>query len=235
MVEPPTNRQSGATDLADPNLESIPPALVSGGLVGSFRAAIAGVLRTIASQRNMKIHTLSGLMVFIVGMTLPLGLDVRVALVFAVAIVWFAEILNTALEAFVDLHIRTYHRLAMMAKDAAAAGVLILASATVLVLAEILYTQWHLVTDNLPAVQRAVLFGVPCVLLEALGLFVVRRGALAVVRLLVSLGLLAPLVATAEDPFFAALAVWVVLTAAYARWSFPRMARAGGTRLVVGP
>lgn len=234
MVAPPL-RPNEATDLSDPNLESIPPVLLPGGIVGSFRAAIAGVLRTIAAQRNMKIHVVSGLMVLIVGMALPLGLEVRVALLFAVAIVWFAEILNTALEAFVDLHIRTYHRLAMMAKDAAAAGVLILASATVLVLAEILYTQWHLVTDNLPAVQRAVIFGVPCVLLEALGLFVVRRGALAVLRLLVSLGLLAPLVATTEDPFFAALALWVVLIAAYARWSFPRMARAGAARLLAGP
>ena len=202
----PRNGKDEPTDLADPNLASIPPVMLQGGLVGSFRAAIAGVLRTIAAQRNMKIHVLSGLMVLIVGMALPLSLDVRVALIFAVAIVWFAEILNTALEAFVDLHIRTYHRLAMMAKDAAAAGVLILASATVVVLLEILYTQWHVVTENLPAVQRAVMFGVPCVIVEAVGLFVVRRGALAVVRLLASLGLLAPLVASTRDPFFAGLA-----------------------------
>ncbi|OGQ19392.1 MAG: hypothetical protein A2138_08050 [Deltaproteobacteria bacterium RBG_16_71_12] len=204
--------------------------MLHGGIVGSFRAAIAGVLRTIAAQRNMKIHVLSGLMVLIVGMALPLGLEVRVALVFAIAIVWFAEILNTALEAFVDLHIRTYHRLAMMAKDAAAAGVLVLACATVVVLCEILYTQWHLVTDNLPSVQRAVLFGVPCVLLEAVGLFALRRGALAVVRLLASLALLAPIVVATRDPLFAGLAVLVVLVAAYARWSFPRVARGGGQR-----
>ncbi len=219
------------TDLSDPNLASIPPAMLHGGIGGSFRAAIAGVLRTIAAQRNMKIHVLSGLMVLIVGMALPLGLEVRVALVFAIAIVWFAEILNTALEAFVDLHIRTYHRLAMMAKDAAAAGVLVLACATVVVLCEILYTQWHLVTDNLPAVQRAVLFGVPCVLLEAVGLFALRRGALAVVRLAASLALLAPLVVATRDPLFAGLAVLVVLVAAYARWSFPRVSRGGSQRL----
>ncbi len=231
MTAPPI-RPGEPTDLSDPNLESIPPVLLPGGLVGSFRAAIAGVLRTIAAQRNMKIHVVSGLMVLIVGMALPLGLEVRVALLFAVAIVWFAEILNTALEAFVDLHIRTYHRLAMMAKDAAAAGVLVLACATVVVLGEILTTQWHLVTDNLPAVQRAVLFGVPCVALELVGLFLVRRGALAVVRLVASLALLAPLVVTTKDPIFAALAVALVIIAAWARWSFPRMDRGGaGVRL----
>lgn len=230
MVAPRTGRDE-PTDLSDPNLASIPPVMLQGGLVGSFRAAIAGVLRTIAAQRNMKIHVLSGLMVLIVGMALPLSLDVRVALIFAVAIVWFAEILNTALEAFVDLHIRTYHRLAMMAKDAAAAGVLILASATVMVLLEILYTQWHVVTENLPAVQRAVMFGVPCVVVEAVGLFVVRRGAVAVVRLVASLGLLAPLVASTRDPFFAGLAVLLILIAAYARWSFPRVPRPVGVRI----
>ncbi len=230
MVAPRTGRDE-PTDLSDPNLASIPPVMLQGGLVGSFRAAIAGVLRTIAAQRNMKIHVLSGLMVLIVGMALPLSLDVRVALIFAVAIVWFAEILNTALEAFVDLHIRTYHRLAMMAKDAAAAGVLILASATVMVLLEILYTQWHVVTENLPAVQRAVMFGVPCVVVEAVGLFVVRRGAVAVVRLVASLGLLAPLVASTRDPFFAGLAVLLIVIAAYARWSFPRVPRPVGVRI----
>lgn len=231
MAAPPATTPREPTDLSDPNLESIPPVMLPGGLAGSFRAAIAGVLRTIASQRNMKIHVVSGLMVLIVGMALPLSLEVRVALIFAVAIVWFAEILNSALEAFVDLHIRTYHRLAMMAKDAAAAGVLILASATVVVLLEILYTQWQVVTDNLPSVQRAVMFGVPCVVVEALGLFVVRRGAFALVRLAASLGLLAPLVVTTFDPFFAGLAVLLVLIAAYARWSFPRLPRHGGARL----
>lgn len=225
--------QSEATDLSDPNLASIPPVMLHGGIVGSFRAAIAGVLRTIAAQRNMKIHVLSGLMVLIVGMALPLGLEVRVALVFAIAIVWFAEILNTALEAFVDLHIRTYHRLAMMAKDAAAAGVLILACATVVVLCEILYTQWHLVTDNLPSVQRALLFGLPCVLLEGVGLFALRRGVLAVARVLASLALLMPLVVTTRDPFFAGLAVVLVLLSAYARWSFPRLTHAAGVRIDV--
>ncbi|MCC7074900.1 MAG: diacylglycerol kinase family protein [Deltaproteobacteria bacterium] len=231
MVAPPL-RPNEATDLSDPNLESIPPVLLPGGIVGSFRAAIAGVLRTIAAQRNMKIHVVSGLMVLIVGMALPLGLEVRVALLFAVAIVWFAEILNTALEAFVDLHIRTYHRLAMMAKDAAAAGVLVLACATVVVLAEILTTQWHLVTDNLPAVQRAVVFGVPCAVLELVGLFLVRRGVLALVRLVASLALLAPLAVTTTDPIFAVLAVALVLIAAWARWNFPRKAQGGGVRVL---
>ncbi len=223
------------TDLKDPMLESIPPvvAVATGqrsGILSSFRAAIAGVLRTIAAQRNMKIHVLSAFMVLIVGMALPLELSSRVALLFAIAIVFFAEILNTALEAFVDLHVRDYHRLAMMAKDAAAAGVLVLAATTVFVLAEILWVEWDLVTSNLDAVQRSVTFGVPMVAVEAIGLFAVRRGAFAVVRVIASLALLAPLVIATTDPIYAALTVGLVLIAAYARWSFPRMSGRGAPR-----
>lgn len=225
---------SPPADLKDPLLESIPPALSltdgPSGIVASFRAAIAGVLRTIAAQRNMKFHVLSAMMVLIIGMALPLAPSTRVALLFAIAIVFFAEILNTALEAFVDLHVRDYHRLAMMAKDAAAAGVLVLAATTVAVLAEVLWSEWHVVTANMVAVHRSLLFGVPLVFCEALGLFAVRRGVLAVLRLLASCALLLPLVRESVDPIYATLSLTLVLVAAYARWSFPRMAGRGAPR-----
>ncbi len=236
---PPTKVDAAKVDDAPVDAQTEPlkseeldaiPAGVARGLAGSFRAAIVGVLRTVAAQRNMKIHVIAALMVVIVGMALPLGLAPRVALLFAVGIVFFAEILNTSLEAFVDLHIRDYHRLAMMAKDAAAAGVFVLAITTVIVLGEILWTQWDLVTGNVEAVQRSVAFGVPLVFVEAAGLFLVRRGALAVVRVLVSAALLTPLVMHTRDPIYAALAVVLIVTAAWARWSFPRLTGRGAPR-----
>jgi len=223
------------TDLKDPNLESIPPVEVRPTLIdelkNSFGAAFAGVLRTIAAERNMKIHVVSALMVLIVGMALPLDLSARIALLFAISIVFFAEILNTALEAFVDLFVRDYSRLAMMAKDAAAAGVLVLAAATVAVLGEILWTQWDVVTTNLDAVKRSVIFGVPLVMSEALGLFIIRRGVGAFLRFAFSIGLLFPLAQHTTDPIFAAVTVILVVVAAYARWSFPRITGRGAPRL----
>jgi diacylglycerol kinase (ATP) len=210
-------------DLGDPHLDTIPPVrVVSGrggpaGIVSSFRVAVAGVLRTVATQRNMKIHVVAGLMVMIVGMALPLDLSTRVALLFAVSIVFFAEILNTALEAIIDLFVKDFHRLAMLAKDAAAGGVLVFAVTTVFVLAEILWMQWHVVMQNIDAVVRSCAFGIPVVLLEAAGLFVVRRTAVQVARAAASLALLAPLVLHTRDPFFAALAVVLVVMAFVAR------------------
>lgn len=199
-----------------------PASPAPGGIVASFRAAITGVLRTVACQRNMKLHVVSALMVVIVGMALPLDLSTRVALLFAVALVFFAEILNTGLEALVDLYIGEYHRLAMLAKDAAAAGVFVLAVVTVLVLCEILWTRWDLVENNLDAVWHSVAFGVPLVVVEIVGLFVVRRGPLALLRFALAVGLLVPLVRASTDPIFAGLAVTLVIMSAYARWAFPR-------------
>ena len=207
----------------EPRADSMPPVSVvvggvgRGGLASSFRVAIAGVLRTVATQRNMKVHVLSGLMVMIVGMALPLELGVRVALLFSVSIVLFAEILNTALEALIDLFVTDFHRLAMLAKDAAAGGVLVFAVTTVLVLADILFTEWHLVRDNLDAVARSCLFGIPLVVVEAAGLFVVRRPRLQAARLVVSGLLLAPLLVHSTDPIFAIVAVVFVVMAASAR------------------
>jgi diacylglycerol kinase (ATP) len=212
-------------DLKDPHLDSIPPVAgqrLPAGLPASFRAAFAGVVRTVASQRNMKIHVLSALMVMIVGMALPLGLAPRVALLFSVGLVFFAEILNTALEAFVDLHVQEFHRLAMLAKDAAAAGVLVLALMTVVVLGEILWTQWDVVAAHLDEVERSVMFGVPLVVVEGLGLFVVKRGPLAPVRFLVSCALFTPLALHSSDPIFAFIGAVLIALAAWSRWWFPR-------------
>ena len=211
-------------DLGDPHLDTIPPVgsvvvggAGRGGVAASFRVAIAGVLRTVATQRNMKIHVVSALMVMIVGMALPLDLSVRVALLFAVAIVFFAEILNTALEALIDLFVKDFHRLAMLAKDAAAGGVLVMAVTTVIVLAEILWMQWDVVEKNLDAVSRSVMFGVPLVAVEAIGLFLIRRRVLQVPRLLLSLGLMVPLVMNTKDPLFAGVALLFVGMAFVAR------------------
>jgi diacylglycerol kinase (ATP) len=217
------HQQRGA--LKDPHLDTIPPvhAVVGAshrGIVGSFRVAFDGVLRTIATQRNMKVHVVAGLMVAVVGMALPLDLSVRVSLLFAVSIVFFAEILNTALEALIDLFVHDFHRLAMLAKDAAAGGVLVFAITTVLVLGDILWTEWGTVTSHPEAVLRSCLFGIPLAINEALGLFVVRRVAFNMVRLVISGGLLAPLLWNTTDPVFAIVAVLLVAAAAAARLGY---------------
>jgi diacylglycerol kinase (ATP) len=187
----------------------------------SFRAALAGVGRTVATQRNMKLHVISALMVTIVGMALPFDLDLRVSLLFAIALVFFAEILNSGLEALVDLFVEDFHRLAMFAKDAAAAGVLVLSIAAALIFAEIVWTRWDLVTDNIDAVARSVIYGGPLVVIVGFVLFVARRRAWLVAALAGALALTVPLLSHGRDPIFAGLAIALIALACWSRFAFP--------------
>ncbi|MBN2361648.1 MAG: diacylglycerol kinase family protein [Deltaproteobacteria bacterium] len=209
-----------AEHLTDPGLAAIPRPFWR-GFIASFEAAIAGVLRTVATQRNMKIHTTAALLVMLVGMALPLDLATRSALIFAIAAVMFAEILNTAIEALVDLFIGTYHRLAMLAKDAAAAGVLLLAVGATVIFCDIIIVNWPLVQLHLDRVWRFALLGVPLAAMQVLILFGPRKGLWPNLATALGTVLLAPLIAWSVDPLFSAAAVLVFLSARAARAFFP--------------
>src|SRR5687768_4555856 len=149
-------------------------------LLSSFSFALDGLLRTLNSQRNMKIHWVSGLAVMLVGMALELDLASRASVIFCVALVLCMEVLNTSLEAFVDLHVKHYAVTAMIAKDAAAAAVLILSIGAVVVFADILLHRWDMVIASGPAILRTIAAGVPLLAIMAIGLWIPRS-----VRLLV--------------------------------------------------
>ena len=136
------------------------------GLFGAFVHAWQGLVWTCARQRNMKIHVVSAELVGLVGSALPLGLAEKVTLVFCVMLVFFSEVVNSALEALVDLHIEKFHELAKVAKDTAAAGVLVLSIGTVVLFAVILVADWPIVADHPSEVLRQFAVGIP---LSALG------------------------------------------------------------------
>lgn len=187
----------------------------------SFEAATAGVLRTVATERNMKAHTSAAMLVMLVGMALPLDLATRSALIFAIAFVMFAEVLNTAIEALVNLYIGTYRRLAMLTKDAAAAGVLILAVGAVVIFFDILIVNWSMVTTNLDQVWRFTLFGVPVATCQVVILFGPRRRWLLTVLFVVAVCLMVPLIAWSVDPLFSAGALLALGASFVARRTFP--------------
>ena len=109
-----------------------------GGFLQSFAHAWNGLVHTVVYQRNMRVHLVSAVLVGLVGIGMPLGLAEKVTLLFCVMNVFFAEILNTALEQLVDLAIQQFDEKARVVKDAAAAGVLVLALGTVVIFAAIL-------------------------------------------------------------------------------------------------
>ena len=120
-----------------------------------------GLIHTVVHQRNMRMHVISGILVGLVGGGIPLGLAEKVTLIFCVLLVLFAEMLNSALEQLVDLAIQQFDEKAKLTKDIAAAGVLVLAIGTVVIFAAVLVHNADAIFQNLPAVQRQVLFGVP--------------------------------------------------------------------------
>jgi len=100
----------------------------------SFRNAFAGWWFVIRTQKNAWIHTAASLLVVLMAFWLQLDATRWVMLIFAIALVWTAEFLNTALEAVVDLasH-QEIHPLAKVGKDVGAAAVLIAAMCAALI------------------------------------------------------------------------------------------------------
>ncbi len=109
----------------------------------------------------MRIHLISAVLVGLVGSGIHLGLAEKVTLIFCVLLIFFAEILNSALEHLVDLATRHFDEKARLTKDTAAAGVLVLALGTVVIFAAILVHNWGTVTASGPQIARQVVLGVP--------------------------------------------------------------------------
>jgi diacylglycerol kinase len=93
----------------------------------AFQYAFHGWWYVIRTQRNAWIHTLMTALVVAVSLWLRLSGRDWAVLLMAIALVWTAEFINTALEAVVDLASPTRHPLAKVGKDVGAAAVLIAA------------------------------------------------------------------------------------------------------------
>lgn len=99
----------------------------------SFRYAFAGIGYVLRTQPNAQIHALATLTVVMLGVWLKLAQVEWALLVLAMGGVWGAEIMNSALEALVDLVMPDPHPHAKIAKDCAAAAVLVAAGVAVVI------------------------------------------------------------------------------------------------------
>jgi diacylglycerol kinase len=99
----------------------------------SFRYAFAGLGYVLRSQRNAWIHGAITLGVIPLSAWLGLSRSEWALIVLAMGAVWTGEITNTAIEAIVDLASPDPHPLARVAKDCAAAAVLVTSGAAVVI------------------------------------------------------------------------------------------------------
>lgn len=91
----------------------------------SFQYAYEGWWYVIRTQHNAWIHTTVSILVLAIGLWLRLPVRDWAVLILAMMAVWIAEFMNTALEALVDMATEEFHPLAKIAKDVAAAAVLV--------------------------------------------------------------------------------------------------------------
>lgn len=99
----------------------------------SFRYAFSGWWYVIRTQRNAWIHALFSVIVILVCLWLGLTALEWALIIGAIAMVWTAEFINTALEAMVDLASPSRNHLARVSKDVGAAAVLIASLASALI------------------------------------------------------------------------------------------------------
>ncbi len=99
----------------------------------SFRHALNGLLLSYKTQRHLRFHFGLAVLALIAGLLWRLPRVELLILIGAISLVILCELFNTALEAVVDLVTAEYHPLAKVAKDVAAAAVLVAAINAVLI------------------------------------------------------------------------------------------------------
>lgn len=92
----------------------------------SIGHAIDGIIDLIKRERNAKIHLAATALVIYVGWKLDFVAQEWIWISLAVACVWVAELINSAIERLTDLVSPDHHPLAKQVKDYAAGAVLIM-------------------------------------------------------------------------------------------------------------
>lgn len=95
--------------------------------IDAFKYAFSGWWHVIRTQRNAWIHATASAIVLALAIWLKLDRIEWALILIAIAMVWTAEFINTALEAGIDLITADHHPLAKISKDVSAAAVLIAA------------------------------------------------------------------------------------------------------------
>ena len=100
-------------------------------MFAAFGYAFAGLRTAWRTQRNVRIHAVLAVLALVAGALVRLPPFGWGLLAIAIALVLVTELLNTALEALVDLASPGEHPLAKTAKDVAAAAVLVASAGAV--------------------------------------------------------------------------------------------------------
>ena len=94
-------------------------------IIQSFNFAFEGIIHVLRTQRNMRIHFGVAVAVLVAALAFDVSRLELIALLLAIAFVLIAEMVNSAIEAAIDVATSSFDPLAKLAKDIAAGAVLI--------------------------------------------------------------------------------------------------------------
>jgi diacylglycerol kinase (ATP) len=95
------------------------------GVFESFNFAFEGIIHVLRTQRNMRIHFAIAVAVLVFALIVDVTKLELIALLISIAFVLIAEMLNSAVEAAIDIATTEFDPMAKLAKDVAAGAVLI--------------------------------------------------------------------------------------------------------------
>jgi diacylglycerol kinase len=99
----------------------------------SFRYAIAGIIQLVKQEPNMRIHAVASVVVVAAGLIQDLSRWQWLGIVFAIALVWITEAINTAVEMLCNIVCdNKFHPMVKIIKDVSAGAVLLAAIASVI-------------------------------------------------------------------------------------------------------
>ena len=91
----------------------------------SFKHAYDGIIYALLREKNMHVHAVMAVLVIVCGILFDIGYSEWLVCFILIALVISMELINTAIEAVVDLITTKENKLAKVAKDTSAGAVLV--------------------------------------------------------------------------------------------------------------
>jgi diacylglycerol kinase (ATP) len=107
-------------------------------ILDSFNFAFEGIIHVLRTQRNLRIHFAVAFAVLVLALVVDVTKIELVVLLLSITFVLIAEMLNSAIEAAIDIATTSFDPMAKLAKDIAAGAVLI-ATANALVVGYLVF------------------------------------------------------------------------------------------------
>lgn len=131
-------------------------------LISSFNYAVEGVIYALSTEKNMKIHFGIALIILIFSLFMGLTKIELMVLLLTMSSVIIAEMINTAVEATIDIYTKEFHPLAKIAKNVAAGAVLVAALNSIIIAYLLFYKRFdfttHLIFYKLKQVPLHIVF-----------------------------------------------------------------------------